>query len=239
MATRVSAGCGETSRVSGESREIQTCSIFWDSFCLQQVSETSPQRESASHVLVSRVTATDQSRQSRRRLLGESASHFLVSRVARVAATDQSRRRLRQWDRPLHWDCFTMQKHVSEICGKKRQDFYSIYGVQPWLDHAVPITERVTAWNTTHFVACGTTLRGLMLGFPLAALSKMSVGVKGGMSLVPVSPDLVARRAEDGCISWRELRVLPWRSERAVPKSSEIGAMECLESTEKENKQKS
>ena len=40
-----------------------------------------------------------------------------------------------------------------------------------------------------------------MLGFPLAALSKMSVGVKGGMSLVPVSPDLAGWRAEDGCIS--------------------------------------
>ena len=40
MATRVSAGCGdvsatspgETSRVSGESREIQTCSIFFETF---------------------------------------------------------------------------------------------------------------------------------------------------------------------------------------------------------------
>ena len=68
----------ETSRVSGESREIQTCLIFFfgDFFSLQQVSETSPRRESASHVLVSRVAATDQCQQSQRRLLGESASHF-------------------------------------------------------------------------------------------------------------------------------------------------------------------
>ena len=35
----------ETSRVSGESREIQTCSIFGETFSsLQQVSETSPRR---------------------------------------------------------------------------------------------------------------------------------------------------------------------------------------------------
>ena len=50
--------------------------FFKDFFSLQQVSEMSPRRESASHSLVSRVAATDQSRQSWRCLLGESTSHF-------------------------------------------------------------------------------------------------------------------------------------------------------------------
>ena len=103
------------SRVSGESREIQTCSIFRRLF---PVSSRSRRRLRGVSIICSDVAETNIVRDLGKRLrsacwhhrdaftpglrtspwrrLGESASHVLVSRVARVArvaATDKSRRR--------------------------------------------------------------------------------------------------------------------------------------------------